>query len=192
MLAVDDIKRVWEPILAIVAWLVAGIGAFLTFPIDLSSTSSLGQIVAGATQAFVAIGFGIFLMGVRQKSKVKQRVWFYSSIVAFALLIVFFFVYIVLQQSWTCHYANGLRLMVGEYPTAKLTNFLRTAGDRPICAAVFDFAGDTVEMFSFPNLLLRFVILTSTYVIAWLSLACIVILVGAGLSSTKVPRKRIA
>jgi hypothetical protein len=192
MLAFDDIKRVWEPLLGFAAWMAAGIGAFLTFPIELSSTSTMGSTIAGAAQAFVAAGYGVVLLTVRSRSKAARRIWLRAAIAAVALLVGSFFLYVLLQESWTCPYALGVKLVIGEYPTDKLVSYLREAGDRATCIAVLDFAGATTEMFHRTNLIVRFVLLAVTYMVAWISLAGVVVFIGAGLSAMPHSRRKAA
>jgi hypothetical protein len=162
--------------------MVAGVGAFLTFPLDLSSTAEIGSLFVGATQVFVAAGCGILLLVARNHTSAGRKFWIATAMAALVSLIISFFLYVFLQASWTCPYVNATKLVIGSDPTQELVNYLQRADGRSICNAVFDFAGDTFRMFLLPGLLIRFLLLGLTYVTAWLSLAGVVISIGVGLA----------
>lgn len=184
MLTVADIKRAWIPLLAIAAWLVTGVGSFLAFSIDLSSTSSLGPIFVGATNALVAALGGVLLLAARTRNQfVRPNVWLLWSIMLLIAFLGLLFSYIALQSTWTCPYARGNRLVIGADPLPALLGYLERTSSGFTCTAVLDFAGDTLRIFALPNLLFRFLVLAATYVGAWFSLTALVFSIGAGLAA---------
>lgn len=184
MPTVADIKRAWIPLLAIATWMAAGIGSFLTFSIDLSSTSSLGPIFVGATNALAAALGGLILLAAGTRNQSRSRtVWLAYSV---ALLIAFLgllFAFVALQSLWTCPYPRTGRLVVGADALPVLLDYLKRTGGSFTCNAVLDFAGDTLRIFALPNLLFRFLVLAATYVSAWFCLTALVFSLGAGLTA---------
>jgi hypothetical protein len=184
MLTVAEIKRAWIPLLAISAWLISGVGSFLTFSVDLSSTSSLGPIFVGATNVLVAALAGLLLLAARARSQLlRPNVWLVSSVALLIMFLGLLFAFVALQSIWTCPYARGNRLIIGAEPLSVLVDYLKRTGSSFSCNAVLDFAGDTLRLFALPNLLFRFLLLAAIYVGAWFSLTAFIFSIGAGLAT---------
>ncbi|API51573.1 hypothetical protein BMW22_08025 [Rhizobium leguminosarum] len=187
MTTMAAIRKAWQPILGIAAWAVAGIGAFLTFPIDLSASSGNGAYIIGGTQAFVAIAFGLLSIAVVGFGVIKPQTWLLYGVGLLAALVISFFGYLYLYASWTCDYASGVRLVMGSQYSQALTNYLTQKNQALSCETVRDFAGDTYRMFGSSQLIMRFVIISAAYMVTWLFLAASIVCVGAGLVSTRNP-----
>ena len=191
MLTFAEVKRVWMPLLAIAAWLIAGVGSFLTFSIDLSSTSSLGPIFVGATNALIAALGGLLLLAGRTQEQLSNRnVWLVCSIFLLIAFLGLLFSYVALQSVWTCPYAKGTRLTIGAEPLPTLLDYLKRSDSGFTCGVILDFAGDTLRLFALPNLLFRFLVLAGSYIGAWFCLTALVFSIAAGLAGNRrVARK---
>ncbi|WP_146172570.1 hypothetical protein [Mesorhizobium helmanticense] len=165
------------------AWMFAGIGAFLTYSVELSSTYSLGQNVAAAAQSLVAILFGLIILAMSGSKKISTANLVKGGVVLFVLGVALYFAYLYLEANWTCPYARDRRLIVGETFTPALTEFLEQQKRAFSCDLVLDFAGDTTQMFAFSELLFRFLMLGFVYVLTWFVLATLIICIGVGLSN---------
>lgn len=188
MNTITSIRRAWQPVLGFAAWAFAGIGAFLTYPIDISATAGNGAYIIGGTQAFVAITFGLLSIAIVAFGVIRPRTWLLLGAVLLIALVTFFFSYVYLYASWTCDYASNVRLVIGREYSVELTNYLSQRNQLFSCEAVLDFAGDTFRMFSSSDLILRFVIISAIYMATWLILAASIVCVGAGIISTRMLR----
>lgn len=185
MTTMGSIQKAWQPILGIAAWAVAGIGAFLTFPIDLSASSGNGAYIIGGTQAFVAIAFGLLSIAIVVFGVIKPQTWLLFGAGLLVALIISFFCYLYLSASWTCDYASGVRLVMGSQYSKALTDYLTQKNQTLSCETIRDFAGDTYRMFGSSELIMRFVIISTVYMVTWLILAASIVCVGAGVISTR-------
>lgn len=186
----SSIARAWRPLVAASVWLVASLGAFLTFPMKTWATSTLDQSVLAFVHPLVAAVLAIGLLSATHVKAARQPAfWFRMSWALLGALVVAFFGYLVLQATWTCTYANDISLVLGWTPTSDLSAYMAQLKDAPTCERlILDFAGDTSRMYPRGEIITRFTVLAVVYVAAWTLLASLAVSVANAYLLRKAPR----
>lgn len=115
---IENLKKNWNVIAEVAAWLSAIIGGFLREP-PTTYVESSGQI-ARFGQFFLTLALGLMLIPVfRFQKKGHFLRWFASAVVLVALASLIFFSYNHYNTSWTCEYSQR-RIIIG--PDSALTD----------------------------------------------------------------------
>jgi hypothetical protein len=187
------IQRRWKELFVLAAWLVGATASFLTFPLELSHGTTQGPTISGFTQTLIAIACGLTLIFVSRRagSPRWKRSYFAISVACFAVFVVVMLGYVVLYFLWTCTLGDQL-YVIGATPSAEFAKYLASPAAQPGCTAhLAAFQGNTLDMYDRAELILRFVGLAATYMLAWALLAILVVLMGLGLGpSGRAPRTR--
>lgn len=185
----------WKIVAVPAAWLLATFGFVIAFPIRLSASSQGPEVVIGLAGILIAVVVAILMALHRSK---PQRAQPKRLVLGAALCLLAFVVswgaFDYLKEAWTCSYTSQTRLVVGAEPTNTLLAYIAKAPEERqtrtgVCRMVKEFAGDTLAMFDYPNLALRYYTLIGLYLGVWLSLVWLVF--GTVMIVTRRRRQRL-
>ena len=189
--ALQSIKKTWQQLLLVAAWLVGVGGSFMTFSIELSYGAGHQSTIVGFTQILVAVVCALTLLAIKRGALVPKWRRHYLSVCVFGLvaLAVLLLTHIMLG-GWTCSFGDK-KYVIGSTPSLELQRYLASPSGTPDCAhQVRAFQGKTAVMYDKSELLFRFLVLALINMLSWTVLAVLVVLVGLGLGRERRPRTR--